>query len=240
MILVHLTSTDPFYNLALEEYLFANSVEEYLLFYVNAPCVVLGYNQSVQNEVNQEYCNGSQIKVVRRSSGGGAVYHDEGNLNFSFISNATNHADILSEAFLHPVVDWFDALGIQLQIGSRKDLWLKSGKKVCGTASKVKKKRVLNHGTLLISADLRQLKLSLMPEFTDNTVKATKSVRSETANILPEFNVENTNPEEFMRQLFGQVLRYYDQKCFSEPDIDEVLVHEIRQKLVDASFVYRK
>lgn len=238
MNLVYLKSTDPYYNLAVEEYLFARSREEYLLFYVNAPSVVLGYNQCVQNEVDQEFCKYEQINVVRRSSGGGAVYHDEGNLNFSFISNA--ETDLLSDVFLHPVVKWFDALGVKLRIGKRKDLWLESGKKVCGTATKVSKGRVVNHGTLLIAANLNHLHLSLSPGVTNNLVKATKSVRSETANILHEFNGSITGFDEFRELLFGQVLKYYGLTAFTEPEVDEVIVAEIQQKIMDNNYLFRK
>jgi len=172
------------YNLAFEEYLFTEFQEDFLLFYVNDKSVVLGSNQSVRNEVNVDFCKANNIQLVRRKSGGGAVFHDLGNLNFSFIGTKNEHKNLLSGDFLLPVITWLNELGVVAKMGERKDLWLPDGYKITGTASHISKNRELHHGTLLVDANLELLQQALFVQTVDNSVKATASVRSKTKNII--------------------------------------------------------
>lgn len=161
MQLVFSSSNDPAYNLATEEYLFSKGEDEYAFFYCNNPCVVIGCNQVWRNEVNAFFCEENQIPVLRRLSGGGAVYHDRGNLNYSFITNKTPQNPGTTPDFLHPVVVALARLGIMSIVGPRKDLWLPGGYKISGTASHVTMNRVLQHGTLLYDTNLEMLQGAL-------------------------------------------------------------------------------
>ena len=173
-------STLPSFNLAAEEYLFSKTGEDFLLLYVNEPSVIIGSNQAVLNEVDQDFCIEHDIRIIRRLSGGGAVYHDLGNLNYSFIHGKTGEP--LSARFLDPVVETLQALDIPVEVRKRKDLWLE-GYKISGTASHLSKGREIHHGTLLYDTDLRMLSKALNPEKRDLVRKATASVPSPVKNI---------------------------------------------------------
>ena len=112
MKIVRSNNTSASYNLALEEFLFTEFHDEFLLFYVNNPCVILGSNQAVQNEVDVDFCTATDIQIIRRKSGGGAVYHDNGNLNFSFLGNKSNSNNDLSADFLLPIVHILSSLQV--------------------------------------------------------------------------------------------------------------------------------
>jgi lipoate-protein ligase A len=203
-------STLPAFNLALEEYLFSLS-GEYLLLYVNQPCVVLGYNQAVLNEVDLDYCIENDIRIIRRLSGGGAVYHDQGNLNYTFITDKGETP--VSGEFLLPVIAVLGQLGIPVEAGKRKDLWLPGGFKVSGTASHVSKGRVLHHGTLLYETDLEQLHRSLNPERRDLVAKATASVPSPVKNISAFLKEERIDPPsftQFAERFATQMMRHLE------------------------------
>lgn len=217
MTIVHSTSNSPTYNLAFEEYLFTEFQSDFLLFYINQPCVVIGANQAVGNEVNIDYCRANDIKIIRRKSGGGAVYHDPGNLNFSFISSRRADINALSDAFLKPIVDILSELQVPVEIGKRKDLWLPGDLKITGTASQIKKNRELHHGTLLIKTELEKLELSLRAKQPDLTVKATPSVRSRTANILEYLN-STVSPEEFKLQIMHTAAKLYGQPLITDTE----------------------
>ncbi|MDD3078038.1 MAG: biotin/lipoate A/B protein ligase family protein [Paludibacter sp.] len=182
MKIIHSSSLSPAVNLATEEFLFYESEDDMLFFYVNLPSVIIGSNQVVQNEVNIDFCRKYNIEIIRRMSGGGAVYHDTGNLNYSFITNRKQDQSALSDEFLHPVVEVLKELNVPVVIGTRKDLWL-SGSKVSGTASHVSKNRELHHGTLLFDASLENLHRALNAINTDLSVKGTASVSSQVMNI---------------------------------------------------------
>ena len=154
-------STIPSFNLAAEEYLFTRRGESFFFLYRNAPSVIIGSNQAVVNEVNQDYCIEQDIRVLRRISGGGAVYHDGGNLNYSLLQDKTDAP--LSGRFLEPVVAVLRALAVPAEVGRRKDLWLE-GCKISGTASHVSLYRELHHGTLLYDTDLDALQQALIAE----------------------------------------------------------------------------
>lgn len=173
-------SNTPAFNLAAEEYLFSREGEDYLLLYRNQPSVIIGSNQAVLNEVNPDFCIENDIRIVRRLSGGGAVYHDLGNFNYSFIHGKSETP--LSARFLDPVVQALHAMGIPVEVRKRKDLWL--GKyKISGTASHLSRGRELHHGTLLYDADLRMLEYALRSENRNLITKATASVISPVCNI---------------------------------------------------------
>ena len=175
--------TMPEFNLAAEEYFFSANREEYLFLYVNTPSVIIGSNQAVRNEVAMDFCSANGIPIVRRLSGGGAVYHDEGNLNYCFIFNRKQGHSPLNPDFLQPVVATLNFMGIPVEIGKRKDLWLADGHKISGTASHVSKCRELHHGTLLYDVDLERLQKSLTPPSGIPCKKATPSVPSPVKNI---------------------------------------------------------
>ncbi len=151
-----------------------------MLLYRNDPSVIIGSNQAVLNEVDPDFCIENDIRIVRRLSGGGAVYHDPGNFNYSFIHGKTDAP--LSPRFLDPVVEALHAMAIPVEIRKRKDLWLGEFK-VSGTASHLSRGRELHHGTLLYDADLRMLKYALRSENRSLITKATASVLSPVCNI---------------------------------------------------------
>lgn len=197
-------STSSSFNLAAEEHLFSKTGEDLLLLYVNEPSVIIGSNQAVLNEVDQDFCIEHDIRIIRRLSGGGAVYHDLGNLNYSFIHGKTGEP--LSAGFLDPVVETLRTLDIPVEVRKRKDLWLQ-GYKISGTASHLSKGREIHHGTLLYDTDLQMLSKALNPEKRDWVKKATASVPSPVKNIRSYLNSrgDNIEPQQFFLQFARQI-----------------------------------
>jgi lipoate---protein ligase len=198
---------DPAIHLALEEYLFHQSTE-FALFYVNAPSVIIGSNQIWENEVNEIFCKEHNIPILRRISGGGAVYHDYGNLNYCFITNKTGKKTDLNGEFLKPVIVALTIFGCQPMVGQRKDLWLPDGYKFSGTASHVTANRVLHHGTILYDTELDKLTGALSSEKKNMEVKGIASVPSPVKNIRT-FCLENRlrayPTSKFFRKLIEEI-----------------------------------
>lgn len=193
--------TNPKLNLALEEYALRNfsAQEDYLLFYINEPSIIIGRNQNTLEEINHKYVEDNNIHIVRRVSGGGAVYHDFGNLNFSFI---TNH-DVKSlnnfKKFTAPVVKVLNNLGLNAELKGRNDIQVDE-KKISGTAQFSTGKRMVSHGTLLLNTDLGEVVNALNVKMSKIQSKGHKSVRSRVANIS-EFLKEPITIEEFRELL---------------------------------------
>ena len=145
-------STDPAYNLAFEEYVLTHRMDgDYLILWQNDNTVVVGQNQNTAAEINRAFVEAHGVHVVRRTTGGGAVYHDLGNLNYSFITDE-EAGSLRLERFTAPVVDALASLGLQAEASGRNDI-LVEGRKVSGTAQRVYKTRILHHGTLLFDSD---------------------------------------------------------------------------------------
>ncbi len=171
------SSLDPYWNLATEEYLLKNSSEDYLFLYVNKPCVVVGKHQIAQKEVNSPFILANNILVARRLSGGGAVYHDEGNLNFSYIQSVAISESISYKKITESIFNFLKQLVPELSLSERNDFILE-GKKISGSAMHVYKNRVLAHGTLLIDCNITNLSLSLKSNsdrYTDKSIASKKS-----------------------------------------------------------------
>lgn len=176
-------SVDPHYNLAFEEYVLCNRTEgSYLLLWQNDNTVVIGRNQNAEAEINRAFVEEHHIHVVRRTTGGGAVYHDLGNLNYSFITDAGESNQLAMERFTRPVVEALKALGLQAEASGRNDI-LVEGRKVSGTAQRIAKGRILHHGTLLFDANPSMVAGSLRVDPEKFRSKSTKSVRSRIGNI---------------------------------------------------------
>lgn len=181
--------TNPYINLALEEYLVRNldcSATDYLLLYVNSPCVVIGKNQSIYKEVNFDFLRNENLKPARRVSGGGAVYHDEGNLNFTFISSFNNSKVNNYRHFNQRLIDALNAQGITAETDQRNNILVK-GKKISGGAQFTNRKNILSHGTLLCHANLTELRQWLKENSFTIETRAPSSVKSSVAN-LADFN----------------------------------------------------
>lgn len=195
----------PAQNCALEEYMITERPDDVLLLYRNHPSVIIGRNQTVAAEIDGEFCRAHRIEVVRRLSGGGAVYHDYGNINYSFIANK-EASPVLDRDFLTPIVTVLHRMGIEATAGHRKEL-LVDGRKISGTASHVTRNRQLFHGTLLHRSDLEVLHRALRG---DRTVrgKGVASVPSPVINLSDLLGNDDTT-EQFLQQLGALLLDYY-------------------------------
>lgn len=243
MKIIKSPSNSPTYNLALEEYLLSEFQDDFLLFYINDKSVIVGSNQSVRNEVNQDFCKANNIQLIRRKSGGGAVFHDLGNLNFSFIQNKCTDKNSLSSDFLLPIVVWLSELGVLVTLGERKDLWLPNGYKITGTASHIRKNRELHHGTLLVDSNLELLQQALFVQSIDKTVKATLSVRSKTKNILDylhENKSSDLSAEDFMNKLIAVAEKYYNLNKLNATDFDQTEIHRLETNYKSDAWNFRK
>ncbi|MDN3493168.1 lipoate--protein ligase [Winogradskyella bathintestinalis] len=194
-------NTNPKLNLALEEYALRHfdSSTDYLLFYINEPSIIIGRNQNTLEEINQEYIEANGIHVVRRISGGGAVYHDLGNLNFSFITNHDGKSISNFEKFTAPVISVLNDMGVAAELKGRNDI-LVDEKKISGTAQFSTGKRMISHGTLLFDTDMGEVVKALQVKMSKIQSKGHKSVRSRVANIS-EFLKAPITMAEFKKQL---------------------------------------
>jgi lipoate---protein ligase len=180
----NLDITDATRNLALEEYSIRNSLadEDLLLFYVNSNAIIIGRNQNTIEEIDSDVVTAKQIQVVRRVSGGGAVYHDSGNLNFSFMTRDVNGRFNRYDTFNGPVLAVLHDLGIPAELSGRNDIVVE-GRKISGNAQFAASDRMLSHGTLLVDSDVDQLVAALRPKPGKVESKGIKSIRSRVANI---------------------------------------------------------
>lgn len=193
--------TDPQINLAIEEYCIRNlpNGQDYLLFYINAPSIIIGRNQNTLEEIDQDYIEKNNIKVVRRISGGGAVYHDLGNLNFSFMTDYDRSKLNNFRQFTEPIVRILNEMGVPAELKGRNDLVVHD-KKISGNAQFSSVKRMFNHGTLLLDCDLSQVAKALTVKMTKIKSKGHKSARARVANIS-EFLDQPLSTEDFKQKI---------------------------------------
>ncbi|MGC9398049.1 MAG: lipoate--protein ligase [Anaerolineae bacterium] len=203
--------TDPRMNLAIEEHLLRHfeGDDEILLFYINEPSIIIGRNQNTLEEINEAYVREHNIHVVRRLSGGGAVYHDLGNLNFSFITPYKKGTPQDFEHFTRPVIRVLREMGVEAELSGRNDI-LVQGRKISGNAQYRTADRMFSHGTLLFDTNLRDVVESLNVSQSKITSKGLKSVRSRVANIS-EFLDEPMTTQEFRARLLRGIFRDADE-----------------------------
>jgi lipoate-protein ligase A len=185
------SSTDPFYNLALEEFCLKNvdMDEDYFLLWQNAPAIIVGKNQNTFEEINPLFVEERNIRVARRISGGGAVYHDFGNLNFTFIANIEDAATVDFKKYAMPIIEALKTLNIKAELSGRNDITI-DGKKISGNAQRMYRKKLMQHGTLLFDVNIHDLVDSLNVKMDKITSKGIKSVRSRVTNIKEHMDEE--------------------------------------------------
>lgn len=192
---------DPKTNLSIEEYCIRNLPvgEDYILFYINQPSIIIGRNQNTLEEIDQDYIEANDIKIVRRISGGGAVYHDFGNLNFSFLTDYDRTKLNNFKQFTAPIVKILNEMGVPAEMKGRNDIVVQD-KKISGNAQFSSVKRMFSHGTLLLDSDLSQVAKALTVKMTKIKSKGHKSARARVANIS-EFLEEHMTTEEFKEKI---------------------------------------
>ena len=205
MRIVKSESHDAACNCELEKRLLTETADEILLFYINSPSVVVGRNQSIEAEADTEYCLWHGIAIVRRISGGGAVYHDEGNINYAFIGNKGEKL-LLDNDLLRPIIDALADFGVRATEGKRREL-LVDGLKISGTASYATKGRQLFHGTILHNTGLSAMRHALRGDASKRG-KRIASVPSAVMNLntLPGLDIPTG---EFLEKLICFFEGYY-------------------------------
>src|SRR5690625_5228649 len=220
--------TDPYINLALEEYVLQHFGEKdtYLLFYINEPSIIIGKNQNSIEEINTDYVETNNIKVVRRLSGGGAVYHDKGNLNFSFITKDDGDSFHNFQKFTKPVVRALNEIDVPAELIGRNDL-LVDGRKISGNAQFATKGRMFSHGTLMLDSEIEHVVNALNVKKEKIESKGIKSIKSRVANIT-EYLDEKMPMEQFKELILRSI--------FAVENVEDVPRYELTDE--DWSNVY--
>lgn len=224
--------TDPAINLAIEEYALKNlkidHEDQYLLFYVNGPSIIIGRNQNSVEEINTDFVEKNNIKVIRRLSGGGAVYHDLQNLNYSFL--AVDEGDSFSNfaKFTKPVIEALHKLGVNAELTGRNDITV-DGRKISGNAQFTTNGRMFSHGTLMLDSEVENVVSALRVKSEKIRSKGIKSIRSRVANIS-EFLDRKITMDEFKELLLKSIFNVDDVKDvprYKLTEEDWEKIHEI-------------
>jgi lipoate-protein ligase A len=223
MFLLDSPSTDPYFNIAAEEYLMKETEGDFAYIYVNDPSVIIGKHQNAYAEINLPYILENGIPVVRRISGGGTVWHDTGNVNFSFILSGEEGQLVNFRQYTTPVLACLQDLKLPAEFGSRNEI-LVEGRKVSGNAEHVYRNRVLHHGTLLFSTDIKALEEALKVEEGKYQGKAVQSVPSRVVNIQ-DFLDPETGVSVFRKNLADYLSRSFggsDSYVLSHAEMDRI------------------
>ena len=217
---------DTAFNIALEEYCFKQlkDEDEIFLLWINEPSIIVGKYQNTIEEINTEYTREKGIHVIRRISGGGAVYHDLNNLNYTIISNRDKGQEGFNfKEFSKPIIETLAELGVKAEFTGRNDLEI-DGQKFCGNAQAYIKDRVMHHGCLLFNVDFSALGNALKVSKDKIESKGVKSVRSRVTNILPHLKTPITVEEfgdkimEYMKKQYPDMKEY----VFSKEELDYI------------------
>lgn len=211
--------TDPQFNIASEEYLLKHTDGYYVYLWRNSPAVIIGNNQNTLLEVNLGYAKQKGVQVVRRLTGGGAVYHDLNNVCYTVIApynpNQNNY-----KAFTIPVIEFLKSLGVQAEFSGRNDVCI-DGKKISGNAQVVYKDRIMHHGTLLFDTDLTVLDGVLIPNALKTQSKGIKSNRARVTNIRSHLK-EDMTCEHFFNQLCEHMCKSLSTYAFTPQDVNAI------------------
>lgn len=235
--------TDPQINLAIEEYVLRTmDIEEdsFLLFYINEPSIIVGKNQNTIEEIDTDFVEKNGIKVVRRLSGGGAVYHDLGNLNYSFITKDDGESFRNFEKFTEPVVEALSKIGVKAELIGRND-FLVEGRKISGNAQFATQGRMFSHGTLMFDTEIDTVVSALKVRKDKIESKGIKSIRSRVANIS-EFLQEPMTIEEFRLEILKSIFGGEENIKYKElTDEDWENIHELsRERYANWDWNYGK
>ena len=221
MKFIRLHTTDPYYNLAVEEYLFTHTEDDVFMLWQNDRTVVIGKNQNAYAELDLALAREKGIRVARRITGGGAVYHDMGNLNYTYISTRTSGEGIDFATFSEPIVHVLSSFGVRAELSGRNDL-LVDGKKISGNAQHAVGERVLHHGTLLYDSDLSMLSSVLRVDPEKLSAKAIRSVSSRVMNLCTVLPLAG-GVDELAEKILHALMQRMD-GCLSEaPKGEEIL-----------------
>ncbi len=230
MIYIKNNDNRPQFNLALEEYVFSelSQFDEIFLLWVNKPAIIVGKNQNTIEEINVDYTKEKDIDVVRRLSGGGAVYHDLGNLNYTIISKNDHSVAFNFETFSKPVIEVLAELGVEAEFTGRNDITI-DGRKFCGNAQYINKDRVLHHGAILFDVDLNVLGSALKVSKDKIESKGIKSVRSRVTNVVEHLD-EKISVEDFKELLLNHIFEnsQIEEYQLTQKDLDRI--NEIMEK----------
>lgn len=230
MIYVINRSNKPDFNISLEEFCFKNltQFDKIFILWINEPSIIVGKNQNTQAEINEKYVNDNNIHVVRRISGGGAVYHDLNNLNYTIISNEGKDSRSFDfKAFSEPVIATLKELGVEAEFSGRNDITI-DGKKISGNAQAYLDGRVMHHGCILFDVDLSVLSNALETSKEVVEAKGVKSVRSRVDNILPNLDEKITVTEFADKILDHMKLKYPEMVEYKFSDEELKIIEQTR------------
>lgn len=233
-------SNDPFYNIALEDYLYnqRHDLRQIYMLWVNSPSVFMGRYQHAPAEMDMEYLSAQSIPILRRSSGGGTVFHDLGNLNYTCISTDSTGRGHDLKRFPEPIIQLMAGYGVSLELSPRGDLRLE-GRKVGGSAEAARGGRMLYHMSLLVEADLAQLERVLEVKAEYQGLSRVPSVRSRVAN-LAEVLPHGIRLEDFRHKLLAHIAKGYEQftPIILPPEANEYIEHIKTNKYASPEWIH--
>jgi lipoate-protein ligase A len=232
MIFINHFQTNPFFNIAAEEYLLKNFNDDFLFVWQNSPSVIVGKHQNLIAEVNLKYTRLHEIPVIRRISGGGTVYHDLGNFNYTHIRSEANRERLIDfNKFSSPIMSFLKTMGIETGFGGKNNL-ITEGRKFSGNSAHVFKNRVMHHGTLLFNTDLTKLEKVIRPPKAQIDDKSVKSIRASVINLSDVLSFY-ISPDEFRNKLTDFLTDHYlCDRIYEFTEEDKMAIN----KLVDEKY----
>lgn len=230
MIFLVSKSSDPCFNLALEETLLREYHDEVFMLWQNDNTIVVGKNQNTLAEIDYDYVKENGIRVVRRITGGGAVYHDMGNVNFTYITSCDGEWESDFSRFARPVILALSELSVSASVSGRNDI-VADGKKISGNAQTVVNGRILHHGTILLDTNFEVLTKALIPDLRKIKSKGIKSVASRVGNIS-DIAGRKVTADELTELIKGKVVELYNAESY---EITPELI-EKAEKLADEKY----